>query len=115
MTRSLQLLDSAGKVVALAHVEGDGPIYSGDVDLSPMPAGLRCLFEEFETLVNEQVFSRLDSIEDRIAAAGLSAAFEDGRAVPVAELQIFPDSGTITLGLAEASSAPQAHSSRRLA
>src|SRR5688572_24289919 len=95
MGQNVQLLDHTRRVVARAVVEGNGA-YRGVVTLDEMPSSLRRTFEEYESLVNNQIFSLLDPLEDRIAALVLVARFEDGREAQVHDLQIFPSAGTLS-------------------
>src|SRR4051812_23234344 len=96
MTEPINILDSTGKVVATASVEDTGSHYSGTVDIRYMPVALRELFGEFEDLVNDQVLSRLDEIEQRIQHTAFIAEFSDGSRANARDIQIFPKGGTIS-------------------
>ena len=99
--RSVTIIDRGRDVVAMADVELIGGHYSGRVDLNRMSPTLRRLFEEYEDVVNGQVFSLLDQVEDQIAALSLSAVFDEGCEASVEDLQIFPEEGTISFRVAE--------------
>lgn len=93
---SVRLIDKNGNLVATARVDDEGTYFGGTVDLSPMPAALRRKFEEFEDLVNGQVFNLADEVQDQIAAEGLTAVFETGAEAVPEDLQIFPTIGTVS-------------------
>src|SRR5262249_11705280 len=95
----------SGNVFAVARVADQGDHYAGAIDLRDLPASLRHLFEEFEEIVNGQLFSYLDAIQERIDALAIRAVFEDGSEVAVNDLQVYPSTGDVSFKLAEASAA----------
>lgn len=97
--QKIHILDNDRHVVATACVEDHEGQFTGRVDFEALPAELRALFEEYESLVDDQVLSLLDPIEERIALIPLVAEFEDGRRAGVADLQVFPLAGTIAFRL----------------
>lgn len=99
--RSVTIIDRGRNVVATADVEWLDGRYSGRIAVDRMPQPLRLVFEEYEEIVNDQVFSLLDQIEGQIEALSLSAVFGDGRETPVEDLQIFPKGGTVAFRVAE--------------
>jgi hypothetical protein len=100
--RTLKLMDQDRNVVAVARVVEEGGRYEGAVDLTRTPVGLRALFEEYEEIVNGQMFSFLDEIEDKITALPLKAALDNnGAEASVRELQVYPSTGEISFKLAE--------------
>ena len=100
--RTVKLMDQDRNVVAVARVVEEGGRYEGAVDLTRTPADLRALFEEFEEIVNGQMFSFLDEIEDKIAALSLKTVLDNnGTEASVRELQIYPSTGEISFKLAE--------------
>ncbi|MDR3633931.1 MAG: hypothetical protein P4L84_09010 [Isosphaeraceae bacterium] len=99
MSQMIRLIDSARTLLAVGHVEQSGPHFAGTIEPAAMPLALRRKFEEFEELVNGQVFSLTDQIEEEIAALPLSVVFEDGVEGSVEDLQIFPKAGTISFKL----------------
>jgi hypothetical protein len=105
MTRNILLVDPAGTIVAEARVERNADGYSGSVDLGRMPAAMRRTFEDYESLVNGQVFSRLDEVEGLIATLALSAILDDGLTFPVTELQIYPEGRAISFEVARVAAA----------
>jgi hypothetical protein len=66
-----------------------------------MPESLRRRFERYEEIVNDQIFSLLDEIEDQIGAMSFAVVFDDGCEANVMDLQIFPRSGTVSFKVAE--------------
>ena len=100
-TRIVELIDQSGKVVATAQVADEGAYYGGTIDLSRTPASLRALFEEFEEIVNGQMFAFLDDIRERIGSLSIKAAFDTGHEVYMTDLQVFPSTGDVSFKLAE--------------
>jgi hypothetical protein len=98
--RPVTIIDQGRKVVATAVVQCLAGRYSGPVDVGPMPTPLRLVFEEYEAIVNDQIFSLLDRIEGKVSAIPLTAVFGDGREGSVEDLQIFPKGGTVAFRLA---------------
>jgi hypothetical protein len=91
--RTIKLLGSSGELLATGQVVLDGDHFEGSIDLSPMPASMLRAFQEFEELVNGQVFSLLDDIEQRINDLAIQVAFDEGRRGFVEDLQIYPSNG----------------------
>jgi hypothetical protein len=91
----IHLLDAHHQVVATAQVKRQGDRYLGTVNVANMPPELRALFEKYENLVNDQVFSLLDQVEEKIEATGFTVAFDNGDETAVTELQLYPKNGSI--------------------
>ena len=100
--QTVKLVDESGNVVATAEVAADGGHYGGTADPRDTPAPLRVLFEEFEKIVNGQMFAFLDDIQERIGSLSVTAIFDGGREVHVKDLQVFPSTGDVSFKLAEA-------------
>jgi hypothetical protein len=100
-TRTVKLIDQAGHVVATAQVADEGADYGGTIDLRATPPALRALFDEFEEIVNGQMFAFLDDIQGKIRAVPLRAVFDTGRTVDIKDLQVFPGTGEVSLRVAE--------------
>ena len=104
------LIDDTGARIATLEVSPVGDRYEGTAGLDRLPTALRTLFEEFEDVVEGQVFSLLDGIEDRIRATALRVLFADGLSSPVADLQIYPSTGAVSFktgrALAESPNGP---------
>src|SRR5215475_829411 len=101
-TRTVKLIDQSRKVVATAQVADEGAYYGGTIDLRETPPSLRALFEEFEEIVNGQMFAFLDDIQERIGTLSLKAVFDTGQEVYVKDLQVFPSTGDVSFRLPEA-------------
>ena len=100
-TRTVKLIDPSRKVVATAQVADEGAYYGGTIDLHDASPSLRALFEEFEEIVNGQMFAFLDDIQERIGTLPLKAVFDTGQEVYVKDLQVFPSTGDVSFKLAE--------------
>jgi hypothetical protein len=98
-TKSLTILDPAGTLVARAEVKEEGGAFAGQIDLRAMPPGLRQTFDEYEEIVNGQMFSFLDAIEERIAALQLKVVFPGGQQTAVEDLQIYPTTQRLSFRL----------------
>ena len=55
-----------------------------------MPSELRGLFEEFEEIVNGQMLSFLDEIQDKISVLQLKVQFDSGKEADIHDLQFYP-------------------------
>ena len=104
-TQTVKLLDQSCKVVATLQVADEGAYYGGTIDLRDTPASLCTLFEEFEEIVNGQMFAFLDEIQERIGTLPLKAQFETGQEGYIKDLQVFPSTGEVSFKLAEVASA----------
>jgi hypothetical protein len=94
--KTVQIIDLRGELVATAQVTERGKTFAGAIDLTATPADVRRKFDEYEALVNGQVFSLLDEIEDQIRALRLKAVFEGGCELPLEDLQVFPRSRRVS-------------------
>ena len=90
MLTTVKLIDHDQNVIATARVTREGNLFGGQIDLSVMPTPLLRTFEEYEEIVNGQMFSLLDEIEAKIDALALAVVFEDGQRASVADVQIYP-------------------------
>jgi hypothetical protein len=95
-TKTVRIIDQCREVVATAQVAQTGERFTGLIDLSPMPASLREKFEEYEEIVNGQMFSLLDEIEEEIGSIALSGVIEGGCESVLEELQIYPSTRQVT-------------------
>jgi hypothetical protein len=98
---NVTLIDSSRKVLATARVAEEGDRYGGTIDLCCTPASVRALFAEFEEIVNGQMLSFLDEIQDKIGALSVRAVFPSGREAAVKDLQVYPSTGEVSFRLAE--------------
>jgi hypothetical protein len=100
----VRLIDRSHAALADAQVTDEGGYLGGTIDLRSTPADLRALFEEFEEIVNGQMFVFLDEIQERIGALSIRAIFDDGSEVDIKDLQVFPSTGDVSFRLAGAPS-----------
>ncbi len=100
-TRTVQLIDPSRNLLAIAQVADEGAYYGGTIDLRSTPANLRALFEEFEEIVNGQMFSFLDEIQEKIGSLSIKVVFDPAHEVDVKDLQVFPSTGDVSFKLAE--------------
>ena len=100
-TQVVKLIDSTCTVIAIAQINESGEGYRGKVDLTLMPASLQEKFAEYEEIVNGQMFSLLDEIEEQIHALRLKIRFDNGYEVETEELQIYPRTNRISFKLVE--------------
>jgi hypothetical protein len=101
--RNLRLIDASDAVLATAQVADEGDHYGGTIDLRATPTGLRALFDEFEEIVNGQMFVFLEDIQERIGALPIKGVFDDGFEVLVKDLQVFPSTGDFSFKVVESS------------
>jgi hypothetical protein len=94
--RPLYLTDASGARLAALAVSAVGDRFEGTIQADQLPDDLRRLFAEFEEVVEGQMFSFLDQVEDRIRAARLRVVWEDGASTPVSDLQVYPSSGAVS-------------------
>jgi hypothetical protein len=94
--QTVTIIDQSGRAVATAQVAEREGNFAGSIDLGPMPSGHRKTFEEYEEIVNGQMFSLLDEIEEQIGALAFKIAFREGPEVKVDDLQIFPSTGRVS-------------------
>jgi hypothetical protein len=93
---NIQLVDPTRTVLADAQVVDEGSHFGGTIDLHATPGPIRALFEEFEEIVNGQMFAFLDEIQKKISSLRIKAVFEDGSEVRVEDLQVFPGIGELS-------------------
>jgi len=98
---AVTILDAERNVIATADVECRKGVYFGSANMDQLPKTLRRLFEQYEEIVNDQVFSLLDPIEDQIGTIPLVVVFGDGRESQAKDLQIFPKGNTISFKVGE--------------
>jgi hypothetical protein len=88
------------KIVALAQVSPHEGLFTGQVDLTPMPMPLQRLFGDYEETVNTQTFSLLDAVEEEIETLRLKTVFPNGHEVALTDLQIYPSTQNVSFKLA---------------
>ena len=99
-TRTVQLIDQSRTVIATAQVTDEVDHYFGAINLQLTPVKLHQLFDEFEEIVNGQMFVFLDEIQEKIGALTIKAVFDDGSEVGINDLQVYPTTGDVLFRLA---------------
>lgn len=99
-SQRVTIIDQSRQVVATAKVSEQGGYYAGRVDLSLMPAALQHQFEEYEEVVNQQMFSLLDELEEKIGSLLLRVMFADGSVAQLADVQIYPSTKSVSFKVA---------------
>ena len=95
-SQRVTIIDQSRQVVAMAKVSEQGGYFAGRVDLSLMPAALQRQFEEYEEVVNQQMFSFLNELEDKIEGLRLKVVFADGNVAQLADVQIYPSTRSVS-------------------
>ncbi len=90
------IIDQSRQVVATAKVSEQDGCFAGRIDLSLMPAMLQHQFEEYEEMVNQQMFSFLDDLEEKIGRFFLKAVFDDGNVEQLTDVQIYPSTKSVS-------------------
>lgn len=54
------------------------------------------LFADYESSVNDQLFSHVDHLDTQIEAMGFHALFSDGSIASIYDLQVFPNTGKLS-------------------
>jgi hypothetical protein len=93
--RPIDLLDQ-GKKVARLNVTHTGTYYEGMISLEDTPPELKHLFAEYEEIVESQMFSLLDGIEEKMGLFAFKVSFDDGTEAYVDDLQVFPSTGAVS-------------------
>jgi hypothetical protein len=106
LRRPVYLTDASANRLAKLDVSPLSDRFEGSIDLKRLPDELLQLFTEFEGVVEGQVFSRLDPIEERIKSAQFRVTWDDGARTPVDDLQVFPSTGAVSLRATPPASVP---------
>jgi hypothetical protein len=100
--RTVRLIDATGRPLGTGQLDEQGEHFAGTLDSLALPLDMKALFEEFEEIVNGQMFSFLDAIQAKINSLGIKVIFDDGSEAYVRDLQIFPSTGDFSFKLAQA-------------
>ena len=95
-SQRVTIIDQSRQVVATAEVSEHDGYFAGRVDLSLMPAALQHQFEEYGEAVNQQIFSSLNELEDKIESLFLKVVFADGNVAQLADVQIYPSTKSVS-------------------
>lgn len=93
------LFDRDNRKIGALEVAPIDAHYEGTISLEDAPPDVRRLFEDYEEIVEGQMFSLLDDIEAKINAIPFKVSFENRTEAYVEDLQVFPSSGAISFKL----------------
>jgi hypothetical protein len=94
--RPIYLIDQAAARIASLEAATVGDHFEGTISLESTPPDMKRLFEEYEEIVEGQVLSLLDEIEDKIATLRLQAVFDNGLHASICDLQVFPTTHSVS-------------------
>lgn len=95
-SQPIYLIDPSTARVAALDVASVGDHFEGTISLELTPLHLKQLFEEYEEIVEGQIFSLLNEIEERIGTIPLRAVFDNGSEAAVCDLQVFPTTRSVS-------------------
>lgn len=101
----INLVDQSSARIADLNVSLTGDLYSGTISLDATPPQLKRLFEEFEEIVEGQMFSLADEVEEKIGAIPLRVVFGNGMEAYVQDLQVFPSTNRVSFKIRQKSTA----------
>ena len=94
--RPITFIDHSTARVATLEVGPVGDHFEGAISLDSTPPQLKLLFEEYEEIVEGQIFSLQDEIEEKISSISIRAVFDNGSMADVCDLQVFPTTRLIS-------------------
>jgi hypothetical protein len=94
--RPLYLIDQSAARFAALDVSLIGDHFEGTISLKATPPQLKRLFDEYEKIVEGQMFSLLDEIEQKLNALQIRTVFDNGSVMYVCDLQIFPSTSSVS-------------------
>ena len=94
--RPISLIDQSTERVASLEVGPVGDHFEGAISLDNTPPQLKQLFEEYEEIVEGQILSLLDEIEEKISRISIRAVFDNGSMADVFDLQVFPSARSVS-------------------
>jgi hypothetical protein len=86
------IIDRSRTPVAVAQVTHRDELFRGMIDLDQTPMGLLKLFEDYENIVQSQMFTLVDEMDGQIDSLGLHVITETGEELEIEDLQVFPTS-----------------------
>lgn len=95
-SQRVTIINQSRQVVATAQVSEQDGCLAGRIDPGSMPATLQHQFEEYEEMVNQQMFIFLDDLEEKIERLFLKAVFADGRVIQLTDVQIYPSTQSVS-------------------
>lgn len=94
--RPIDLFVQGHNRVAVLNVTFTGTHFEGTISLEQTPPHFKRLFEEYEEVVEGQMFSLLDQVEEKIGVIPFKVSYEDGTEAYVEDLQVFPSTGEVS-------------------
>ena len=94
--RPISLIDQRSVSVAALDVQFRDDHFEGLISLEAVSSPLRQLFEQFEEIVEGQMFSLLDDIEEKIEVTRFRVVFENGSVASLSDLQVYPSTNAIS-------------------
>jgi hypothetical protein len=94
--RPISLIDEKSAKVAALDVALLGDHFEGSICLDGTPREIRQLFEKYEEIVDGQMFSLLDDVEEKIARMPIRVLFNDGSTRPIWDLQVYPSTQAVS-------------------
>ncbi|WP_338866429.1 hypothetical protein [Myxococcus stipitatus] len=85
------MVDAQGHLIGEVRVSAEGGLWSGEIDLRGTAPSIVSLFNQFEDVVNGQMLSFLDDLETEIRQLGARFLIAEGQALPVGDLQVYPE------------------------
>ncbi len=107
-SQQVRLIDMNRNVVAQGEVKNEGNHFGGTIDLGAMPHLIQSLFAEFEEIVNGQMFTLLDVVQEAIENLDLTVIFRGGHETFIKDLQIYPSTGEFSFRVPQLHSRPEA-------
>ena len=99
--RPIQLVDLSDNKVADLDVRLVDGTYRGTINLDATPAEMKALFQEYEELVESQIFNLADKVEQKIAMTDLCSISASGLIQLVTELRVYPSTGRVSFKIWE--------------
>ena len=99
LTQRGYLLGPTSARVAVLDVTLVGDLFSGTICLDATPPELEHHCQEFEEMVEGQVFEVADEIEEKIGKLRLRVAFANGPEADVSDLQVYPSTKRVSFGI----------------
>lgn len=90
------LMDQQTRKVASLNVSETKGGFQGSICLEMTPQEIQGVFQKFEEVIEGQMFSLLDEVEEEIEKLSLQVVFENEDVFPVADLQVFPSRNVVS-------------------
>src|SRR6266404_2588019 len=104
-SQPLYLVDPSSARIAGLNVMRIGDLCTGTIDLEETPPQLKRLFQEFEEMVEGQVFNLADEIEDMIGMTPLMVVFANNTEAQIEDLQVYPSTKRVSFKIRQTTTA----------